>query len=113
MAKATNASGEAKPKKEKVQKEAKAPVTKVKKIKVYSLKKKPTEKDKITPQARVILEVVGEKGPIERNGLIKALEGKIKTNQELSKVFGFYRRLLVEDGFLTEKVEEVEEKKAA
>jgi hypothetical protein len=76
----------------------------------------PTDKDKLAPQARVIVEVLnaeyGKGKAVPRQELIDKIvaSGKLETRQEPGRILSFYQPKLVEDGFI--EVDKIEEPKA-
>lgn len=73
----------------------------------YTFVKNPGEKEKLAPQARIILghiEAAGKAG-IERKALCELLDadvkaGKLETRQETSKLVGFYQKPMEEAGLI-------------
>jgi len=66
--------------------------------------KRSVKKDEVVPeQAQVILGVIHDSagGQITRGDLIKALDGKLETKQDIARVVSFYRGPLVSEGFIT------------
>lgn len=74
----------------------------------YKFVKNPGEKEKLAPQARIILghiEAAGKEG-IQRDKLVTKLDadvkaGKLETRQETAKLVGFYQKPMEEAGYLT------------
>ena len=59
---------------------------------------------KLPPQERRILEVLKESGPsMTTEDLYKALDGELPTKQPVAKVFKFYQKHMVDEGFITIK----------
>lgn len=63
----------------------------------------PTPDKKIAPQAAVIVNIVKAAGKngITRGELVKSMEGVVQTRQPQERIFAYYQKMLVEDGFLT------------
>lgn len=79
--------------------------------------RKREEDEKMAPQAKVICDVlvntVGVNKPLERQALIKALDGKLETRQDIGRIVSFYQNRLVEAGLIAiEKITETAEKPA-
>ena len=63
--------------------------------------KKDAKEGELTPQAAEILALVKSAGKIDRSALLKKMEGRVKTRQTLASIFSFYRKRLIQRGFIT------------
>jgi len=101
------------PKQEQEQAKTEGTKTKIvkKTIKRYKAARAVDEKDKIAPQAKLIVEVLAKcKEPQTLKQLTEAaLAAGLKTRQEPSRIFTFYRSSLVNAGLVQEILDEVEE----
>ena len=53
-------------------------------------------------QAKVILTVLAQnEGPMSKEALVAALDGKLTTKQPIERIIAFYQKRLVEDGYIT------------
>ena len=88
-----------------VKAEKKAAEKKVVHATLVTLKRMPKEgkeADKLPPQAVVILETLQKKGgKLETTKLFTALQGKLDTQQPINRIYAFYRKRLLDGGFIT------------
>jgi predicted Zn-ribbon and HTH transcriptional regulator len=73
-------------------------------LSLVTLKRMPKEgkeEDKLPKQAATILEVLHAKGgKMTTDKLFNALEGKIETAQPIARIYAFYRKRLIDGGFI-------------
>ena len=73
----------------------------------YTFKAEPGEKEKLAPQARIVLNHIKAAGTsgVTRDKLVAALEkdataGTLETRQDVRKILGFYQPRMVEAGLI-------------
>lgn len=59
------------------------------------------EGEKMPTQAKVILSVLAQEGPLAKEALVAALDGKIETKQPIERIVSFYQKRLVDEGYIT------------
>jgi len=79
----------------------KAPV-----VKLFVKGKELGEKDKLPPQAKVIVGLIRDMSPVKRDDLVKAMKGKIKTRQPEERILSYYQSRLVNEGYIKIQREE-------
>lgn len=71
-------------------------------VDTFKLVRAIAEGDKLAPQARVIVNVIGEHAEgITREDLSKALDGKLITRQPIGRIVTYYQKSLVEGGWIS------------
>lgn len=69
---------------------------------IFTFVKQVGKDEKLAPQARVIVNTVESAGkPLDREELVKALDGKLQTRQPIGRIVTYYQKLLVERGYIT------------
>ena len=78
-------------------------------VKSYEGVREITDKDKVSPQAKIIVEVLlKSKKPLSREEVVAAIAPKLTTVQEPARIFGFYRPRLLEAKLMRENVAQIE-----
>lgn len=67
-----------------------------------SIKKMPKDDVKMPPQMKLMLEVLHKAGkPLKVKLFLKTLESKLETKQPVERVFDFYKKRMIDEGYLT------------
>jgi hypothetical protein len=78
-------------------------------VKSYEGVREITDKDKVSPQAKIIVEaLLKAKKALSREEIVAAIAPKLTTVQEPARIFGFYRPRLLEVKLMKENVTKVE-----
>lgn len=70
--------------------------------KSYAFESMPAEGVKLPAQAREILAILDEKGGyVDRDDLLAAMEGRVKTKQKMEAILAFYQKRLIDEGYVS------------